>query len=110
MATTPPNLPASATRPRAEFRSEEQLRQFCTAASERLDDNVLDIALAAAQFQKYLGQIPDGTGIGISSKIRARFVIAHLKTCARVMDMASGYASGTWLAYCRYYAKERGQG
>lgn len=108
MTTTPPHLPASVARPRAEFRNEEQLRRFCTAASERLDDNVLDIALAAAQFQKYLGQIPDGTGIGLSSKIRARFVIAHLKTCARVMDMASSYASGTWLAYCKYYAKERG--
>jgi len=107
MSMTPPNLPARVVRPRAEFRTEEQLRQFCNAASERMDDYVLDVSLAAAQLQKYLGQIPDGTGVGLTSKIRAKVVISHLKTAARVLDMASGYCGGTWLAYCKYFSKER---
>lgn len=106
MTTTPPNLPA-VVRPKAEFRTEEQLRSFCNSASARMDDYVLDVSLAAAQLQKYLGQIPDGTGVGITSKIRAKFVIAHLRTCARVLDLASGYSAGTWVAYCKYFAKER---
>ena len=107
MTTTPPSLPA-VVRPKAEFRSEEQLRSFCNAASARMDDYVLDISLAAAQLQKYLGQIPDGTGVGLTSKIRAKFVIAHLRTCARVLDLASGYSAGAWVAYCKYFAQERG--
>jgi hypothetical protein len=107
MADTPSSLPVL-VRPKAEFRTEEQLRSFCNDTSGRLDEYVLDISLAAAQLQKYLGQIPDGTGIGLASKIRAKFVIAHLRTCARVLDVASGYSAGTWVAYCRYFAKERG--
>ncbi len=107
MATPTPHLPA-VIRPKAEFKSEEQLRSFCNAASARMDDYVLDISLASAQLQKYLGQIPDGTGVGIASKIRAKFVIGHLRTCARVLDLASGYTGGAWVAYCKYFANERG--
>ncbi len=105
--TTPTHLPA-VIRPKAEFTNEEQLRSFCNAATARMDDYVLDISLAAAQLQKYLGQIPDGTGVGIASKIRAKFVIAHLRTCARTLDLASGYAGGAWVAYVKYFANERG--
>ena len=103
MTNTLPVLP----RPEAVFRREEDLRGYCIAASDRLTDYAVDVDLAAAQMQKMLGQIPDGTLVGITSKIKAQLVMAHLKVAARVLDAAAGYSAGTWAAYCKAFAKER---
>jgi hypothetical protein len=102
----PNNLPA-VRRPEAVFRREEDLRGFCSAAADRLTDYAVDVDLAAAQMQKLLGQIPDGTLVGITSKIKAQLVMAHLKVAARVLDAAAGYSAGAWSAYCKAFAKER---
>jgi hypothetical protein len=102
----PNHLPA-VRRPEAVFRREEDLRGFCGAASDRLTDYAVDVELAAAQIQKLLGQIPDGTLVGITSKIKAQLVTAHLKVAARVLDAAAGYSGGAWVAYCKAFAKER---
>jgi hypothetical protein len=96
-------------RPEAVFRSEEDLRNYCGAAGERLTDYSIDISLAAAQIRAQLGQIPDGTGVAITSKIRAVLVTAHLRTCAKVLETAAAYGSGAYAAYCKQFAKERAE-
>lgn len=99
-------LPA-VRRPEAVFRREEDLRSYCVAASDRLTDYAIDVELAAAQMQKLLGQIPDGTLVGVTSKLKAQLVVAHLKVAARVLDTAAGFSAGTWAAYCKAFSKER---
>ena len=106
----PPNNLPVVRRPEAVFRREDDLRRFCAAASDRLTDYAVDVDLAAAQMQKLLGQIPDGTLVGITSKIKAQLVMAHLKVAARVLDRAAGYSAGTWVAYCKAFAQERSNG
>jgi hypothetical protein len=105
-ATTQQHL-VPVTRPEAKFGSEEDLRRFCTRSSERLELIALDVVLAAHQLEKALGEIPDGTGLGLISKVKAKLVVGHLKACAKVLDLSAGYCGGTWLAFCRLYAKER---
>jgi hypothetical protein len=94
-------------RPEVRFDTEEDLRTFCGRASERIDTTTLDIELAITQFRAAMGQIPDGTGLGVTSKVRARLVMGHLKACAKVLDLASGYCGGAWLSYCKQYSNER---
>lgn len=104
------NLPAKRTRPEAHFVQEEHLRQFCHSAVERLEELSMDASIAAIQLQKALGQIPDGTLVGLTSKLKAQLVVAHLKTAAAVLDKAAGYAGGTWFAYCRAFPDLRQAG
>jgi|SRR5581483_3455308 len=101
-------LPVRA-RPEAVFRREEDLRHYCGEAGARLTDYSIDVSLAAAQIRAQLGQIPDGTGIAITSKIRAVLVTAHLRTCAKVLETAAAYSAGTYAAYCRQFARERAE-
>jgi hypothetical protein len=99
-------LPA-VRRPEAVFRKEEDLRRFCSAAADRLTDISVDVQLAGAQIQKQLGQVPDGTIVGVTSKIKAQLVTAHLRTAAKVLDLAASYSAGAYVAYMKHFKKER---
>jgi len=94
-------------RPEPFFGKEEHLRVFCSTSSARLEEYSMDISIAAVQIQKALGQIPDGTLVGVTSKIKAQLVVAHLKLAASVLDSAAGYAGGAWFSYCQRYKRER---
>lgn len=104
---TTPSIPTPVRRPEPVFTSEEDLRRFINTATVRLQDLALDMELAAVQLQKYMGQIPDGTFVGLTSKVRAKMVASHLHLSARVVDVAASYINGAWLSYTKHYARER---
>jgi len=95
-------------RPKPEFDSEEALRAFCMDGSERCWDLAVQVVLAEHELRAALGQIPDGA-LGVKSKIKAKLVTLHLRGAAKVLDLASGYYGGTYLAFTKLYAKEREQ-
>jgi hypothetical protein len=95
-------------RPEPVFNGPEDIRRFSVSAGQRLEEQALDVSLSAVQIRSALALVPDGS-MGISSAIRARLVVWHLKATAKFLDSAAGYAAGTYQSFLRRFEKEMGK-
>lgn len=104
MSQTPPALGE------AEFTNNKAIREYCERVRKATHILGLELAMAAAELEAALSQIPGQTGyLGVDSKVRARLVSRHLKSASDAMRSCAAAATRTHGSFRKHFEMELNQ-
>ncbi len=92
-----------------EFTDNHHIKDYCKRVRKATHMLGLEIAMAGAELQAALGQVPPAQGsgvLGLGQKWRARQVASHLNRAAEALKAAAASATRTYAAFRRHYAPE----
>jgi hypothetical protein len=91
----------------AEFTDNLAIRDYCNRLRLVSHHLGVEVAIAAAELQAALGQIPGNQfALGLDSRVRARLVAAHLHRAAEAQTAAAAAAVRAYASFRKHFQPE----